>query len=88
VNTHKLLARPANGARLQDEEAAAPAADADTAAAPADTEAAAAPAADADAAAAVDSIVGRFITITPKYHHFTAQGTPPYANHHFKNITN
>ena len=52
MNTHKLLARPANGARLQDEEAAAPAADADAAAAPADTEAAAAPAADADADAA------------------------------------
>ena len=48
MNTHKLLARPANGARLQ---AAAPSADAETAAAPADTEAAAAPAADADAAA-------------------------------------
>ena len=53
MNTHKLLARPANGARLQDEEAAAPAADAETAAAPADTESAAAPAADSEAAAAV-----------------------------------
>ncbi len=48
MNTHKLLARPANGARLQ---AAAPSADAETAAAPADTEAAAAPA-DTEAAAA------------------------------------
>ena len=57
VNTHKLLARPANGARLQDEEAAAPAADAEAAAAPADTEAAAAPAAD-DAAAAPAAGVG------------------------------
>jgi len=58
VNTHKLLARPANGARLQDEEAAAPAADDEAAAAPADTEAAAAPAADADADAAPAAGVG------------------------------
>ena len=58
MNTHKLLARPANGARLQDEEAAAPAADAETAAAPADTESAAAPAADAEATAAPAAGVG------------------------------
>ncbi len=60
MNTHKLVARPANGARLQDEEAVAPAADADAAAAaaPADTEAAAAPAADADADAAPAAGVG------------------------------
>jgi hypothetical protein len=42
----------------QDEEAAAPAADAEAAAAPADTEAAAAPAADADADAAPAAGVG------------------------------